>query len=183
MSTWTEVSINTNLYETASANSSADYILNLRMDAATFFTSAHYKQNSADATKYDIKLELNQTCIFNGLNDSSATIVKDQAADTNNFSTSGTAGKLLLEVMSKKIFNHPKAFAAIANDTMFIGTGNDNLMYRIASNIHNTYELIGQGSADNISGVALDVKNLFLIYYNMSYYNKYLKYIGIISFT
>ena len=166
MSTWVQVDIDTNLYETVSINSSADYILNINMDAATFFTSAHYKQNSDDATKYDVKLELNQTCIFNGLNDSSTTIVKDQALNTNNFSASGTAGKLLLEVMSKKIFNHPKAFAAIANDTMFIGTSNDNLMYRIASNLHTTYtyELIGQGSNDNITGIALDVKNLFESY-------------------
>ncbi len=61
MNTWSEVNINTFLYEADSATSVAvDYILNIGISpSVNLFSTVTYQQNSADAEKYDLNVELN----------------------------------------------------------------------------------------------------------------------------
>lgn len=168
MTTWTEVALDTYLYESSAAAVVADYVLSVNMTSAALFTTAIYQQNEDDATKYDVALALN----VNNLKDKLLTtgdvsISAENANGVDNFTTSTNAGRALLEVMARKIFRHPKAAAAIANDDKFLGGGNNDLSAMIAVNLGATFNtsLIAQGSADAAPNtVQADLQNLFESY-------------------
>ena len=167
MNTWTEIAINTNLFESSAGVTSADYVLSISMTSAELFTSAHYKQNANSATEYDVDFELNADNLLTYLASSTVGLDKENAVNANmsNFTTSGSAGALLLQVMATKIFGHPKAVAAIANDDVYI----NDLPGRISSGIHDIFNVLleGQESNDNnndFDTVVTDIKNIFEYY-------------------
>jgi hypothetical protein len=171
MQTWSQVSIDSHLYETDSSTvASADYVLTLSSaNQFELFTSAHYKQNSADPNTYDVRFQLNSNQIGTLLGQEGLVIDKSEATGAdmsfNVFgSTSGPVGALLLKVMATKIFGHPKATAAISNDTYYI----NNLPDLISSGISTTYDVTLEdvGSAST-SGAELDVQNLFEYYVSL----------------
>ena len=170
MNTWTEVSIDSHLFESSAGSATADYVLSLTMSPADIFTSAHYKQNAANAEEYDLDVELNSANLLTELG-SGVTITTQAAtsAPINSFSASGSAGALLLQVMSTKIFGHPKAAAAIANDDEYT----TDLPGRISSGLYDKFNVSIQNlsSADNQTGANLDVKKLFEYYVGLGRVN------------
>jgi len=167
MNTWVQIDIDTALYESTNSSNQADYFLDLNIGVNDLFSSAYYKQNSADPEKFDIKINLDLTNLHDALTSNSVVINHDFTNNTHNFSSSESAGQLLLEVMATKIFGHPKAAAAIANDTMFTGTNQTGLMYQIASNLCNTYSNTIENLGSATSGIELDMQNLFEYYVSL----------------
>lgn len=168
MSTWSQVNMDAYLYEGTSASSAtADYALSVSMSFADLFTSAHYKENDTNANNYDVKVKLNKTGITSALIASTLSMesVNSSITTTTGFDLgSKSAGNLLLQVMAKKIFNHPKATAAIANDTKFIGEGETDLAGIISSSLEDTFdiEITDVSSANQSSADAsLDIQQLF----------------------
>ena len=164
MTTWTQVDQNTNLYESSAAATSADYVLSMNMTAANLFTSAHYRQNSANAELYDVKVTLNAANILSALSSANVGISNGNASPAVSPDASGTAGELLLQVMAVKIFNHPKAAAAIANDSDYISSASGKLMDKISSGLDTQFsiEVDGAGATSATSHTtSADLVNLF----------------------
>jgi len=172
MNTWTAVNQDTKLYESSATSAATDYILDLNMNSSDLFTSAHYRQNSGNPNLYDVKVALNGTLITSALN-GSVTISSSEAQPDcamprgSGAGGVGTAGELLLQVMSIKIFNNPKAGAAISNDSEYLSSGTGSLSETIGNNIASTFtaeaSAIG-GTAESNGTSAADLASLFEYY-------------------
>lgn len=175
MNTWTQVAIDSYLYESTAVATGVDYVLSMKMTAADLFTSAHYKQDALLPELYDVKLELNTVKLKDKLLLANAVSISDEDADgVVNFTTPTTAGKALLEVMARKIFRHPKAAAAIANDSKYIGSDPNDLSGLISTNLGTTFNITleNQSSADATANTAQrDLQNLFESYVSLGRVN------------
>lgn len=173
MTTWTQVAINSYLYESSAAAVGVDYVLSINMPSADIFTSAHYKQNSVSQL-YDVRFGLNTNNLKNKLLANNEVSISSDLNGFANFTTPTTAGKALLEVMARKIFRHPKAAAAIANDHKYTGNANDDLSGLIASGLGGTFNKTVEGleALDETAGTyERDLQNLFESYVSLGRVN------------
>ena len=120
-----------------------DYNINLYtigQKQSLFNTATFMMQNGNIPPVFNIDLSLNQISTF--LSSSrSLTIVSNSLVNINGFETSWRPfGERLLEIVAMKIFGHPKARAAIGNDTNFYDTEALSLkVYDAFNNIRNEF--------------------------------------------
>jgi hypothetical protein len=99
-----------------------DYNINvytIGQKQSLFNTATYYYSNVNISPVFNIDLSLNKISSFLSLN-RSLTTNSNLSVNTNGFETSWKPfGERLLEIIAMKIFAHPKARAAISNDTEF----------------------------------------------------------------